>query len=140
MHACPPASKQAQMFANCNNSSISSKIKRYYSTVRDISTFKRTLHCVMRDKRSALVFRRRNKPRHTQIALICRFRRKLRVISLPLQIFRCFNALFTALCVRNVVRVLYVVETSPETRESQSFVDFDENYAIFFSRSRYFDV
>ena len=89
VHACPPASKQAQMFANCNNSSISSKIKRYF---------------------------------------------------LPFEIFRRLNALFTALCVQNVVRVLYVVETSPDSGKTLSFVDFDENYAIFLSRSRYCDV
>ena len=94
----------------------------------------------MHAERSARVFHRRNKPRHTQIAIIRRFRRKLRVISPPLQIFRRLNALFTALCVQNVVRVLYVVETSPDAHKSQEIVDFLENYAIFLSRLRYFDV
>ena len=94
----------------------------------------------MHAERSARVFHRRNKPRHTQIAIIRRFRRKLRVISPPLQIFRRLNALFNEICVQNVVRVLYVVETSPDTGKTHSFFDFDESYAIFLSRLRYFDV
>ena len=85
----------------------------------------------MRAERSALVFRRRNKPRHMQIAIVRRFRRKLCVISLLFEIFRRFKALFNEICVQNVVRVSYVVETSPDTGKTHSFVDFDENYAYF---------
>ena len=145
----------------------------------------------MRAERSAHVFQRRNKPRHTKIAIIHRFWWQLCVISLPFEIFRRLNALFTALCVQNVVHdcsatskqaqtqanrnhssilskfiryfspieifrrlnalftalrvqivvhALYNVDTSPDTRKSQSFVEFVQNYALFLSRVRYFDV
>ena len=73
----------------------------------------------MRAERSARVFRRRNKPRYTQTAIIRRFCRKLRVIALPFQIFRRLNARFTALFVQNVVHAFSVVETSPDTRKLQ---------------------
>ena len=73
----------------------------------------------MRAERSARVFRRRNKPRYTQIAITRRICRKLRVIYAEFQIFRRLNALFTALCLQNLVRLLYVVETSPATRKLQ---------------------
>ena len=120
VHTCPPASKQAQMFANCNISSILTKIMRYFSPVRDIWTFKRTLHCViLRAECSARVFHRRNKPRNSRIGIIRRFWRKLCDIIIPFEIFRRLNALFNALCVQNVVRVLHVVETSPDTRKLQ---------------------
>ena len=42
-------------------------------------------------------------------------------------IFRRLNAIFSALRVQNVVHSFSNVETSPETRKSQSFVDFDED-------------
>ena len=94
----------------------------------------------MRAERSAHVLQRRNKPRHMQIAIIRRFCPNLCVIPLPFNIFRRLNALFTALCVQNVVHALSTVETSPDTSKSQSFVDSDNNYALFLSRFRYFDV
>ena len=119
VHACFPASKQDETYANCNNSSISSKIKSYFSPASDISTFKSSFHCIMHAERSACVVRRRNKPRYRQNAFIRRFSRKLCDISLPFKIFRRLNALFNALCVQNVVRVLYVVETSPDARKLQ---------------------
>ena len=76
---------------------------RYSSPDRDISSFKRSFHCIMRADRSARAFQRRNEPRHKQIAIIRRFCPNLCVISLPIEIFRRLNALFTALCVQNVV-------------------------------------
>ena len=57
----------------------------------------------MRAERSARVFQRRNKPRHTKIAIIHRFWRQLCVISLRCKIFRRFSAVFTAFCVQDVV-------------------------------------
>ena len=57
----------------------------------------------MRADRSARDFQHRNKPRHKQIAIVRRFCPNLSVISLPNEIFRRLNALFTALCVQNVV-------------------------------------
>ena len=103
------------------------KIKRYLFPVCDISTFKRYFHCIMRAERSARVFQRRNKPTHTQIAIIRGFLKELRDISLPLEIFRRLNAIFTALFVQNVVHAFSSVETSPESRKSQWFADFKEN-------------
>ena len=143
----------------------------------------------MRAERSAHVFQRRNKPRHTKIAIIHRFWWQLCVISLQLKIFRCLYAVFTALSVQNVVHAFSSFETSPDTRnsnyssilttimrnfspvwdissfkrpshcimrvernawlfcnvetgthtsKSQSFVESDNNYALFLSRLRYF--
>ena len=138
------------------------------------------------------VLQRRNKPTHTQIAIVRRFCPNLCVISLPIEIFRRLKAIFTALCVQNVVHdcsaaskqahthanrnrspifskfmryfspdrdissfkrsfncimraersecLFCSVETSPHKRKSQSFVDSDNNYALFLSRLRYFDV
>ena len=94
----------------------------------------------MRAERSAHVFQCRNKPRHMQIANIRRFCPNLCVILLPIVIFRRLNALFTALCVQIVVHAISSVETNLDTRKSQSFVDSDNNYALFLSRLRYFDV
>ena len=94
--------------------------------------FKRSFQCIMRAERSARVFRRRNKPRYTQIAIIRRFCRKLSDISLPLEILRRLNARFTALFVQNVVHAFSIVETRPETRKSQSFADFKKIKRYFF--------
>ena len=94
----------------------------------------------MRAERSARVIQRRNKPRHTQIAIIRRLWSKLSSISLPFEIFRSLNAIFTALCVQIVVHAFSSVETSPDTRKSLSFVDSDNNYALFLLRLRYFVV
>ena len=73
----------------------------------------------MRAERSARVFRRRNKPRRTQIAIISRFCRKLRDISLPLEIFRRLKPLCIALCMQKPVQALSIDETSPHTRKLQ---------------------
>ena len=112
-----PASKQAKTYANHNHSSILKQIKLYYSPVWDISTSKRYFHCIMRAERSARFLQRRNNLRHTQIATSGRFWRKLCVISLQLKIFRCLYAVFTALCVPNLVNAFSSVETSRDTRK-----------------------
>ena len=122
-----PSLKQAQTHANCNHSSILKQIKLYFSPVWDISTFKRSFHCILYAERSPSVFQLRNKPTHTQIATIGRCWRKLFVISLKFQIFRRLNAFFTALYVQNVVHSLSSVETSQDRRKPQSFVDFEAN-------------
>ena len=107
---------------------------------RDISSFKSSFHCITRADCSARALQRRHKPRHTQIAIIRRVCPKLCVISLPCKIFRRLSAVFTVLCVQNVVHAFSSVETSPHTRKSQSFVDSDNNYSLFLSRLIYFDV
>ena len=58
---------------NSNNSSILTTIMRNFSPVWNISSFKRSFHCIMRAGRSVRDFQRRNKPRHTQIAIVRRF-------------------------------------------------------------------
>ena len=165
---------------------------RYSSPDRDISSFKRSFHCIMRADRSSRDFQRRNKPRGKQIAIVRRFCPNLCVISLPNDIFCPLNAILTALCVQDVVfdcsltskqaqtqanrnhssilskfmrnfspdrdfssfkrsfncimraeRSAWLfcnVETSLHTSKSQSFVDSDNNYALFLSRLRYFVV
>ena len=115
-------------------------IMRNFSPDRDISSFKRYFHCMMRAERSARDFQRRNKPRHKQIAFIRRLCPNLCVIPLPVEILRRLNALFTALCVQIVVHAISSVETSPDTRKSQSFIDFDDNYTLFLSHLIYFGV
>ena len=126
-----PASAQAHIHANRNHLPILTKIKRYFSPVCYISTFKRCFQCIMRAVCSARGFQRRNMPKLTQIAVISRFWRKISVICLPFQIFRRSNAPSTALCVRNVVRAYSSDETSPDTRKSQSFADLDEKKRYF---------
>ena len=79
------------------------KFMRYSSPNRDISSFKRSFHCIMRADRSARDFQRRNKPRDKQIAIVRRFCPNLCVISLPIEIFCRLNAILTALCVQDVV-------------------------------------
>ena len=106
-------------FFYVTHSSILTKIMRYFSPVRDIATFKRTLHCVMvRAECSARVFHRRNKPRNSRIAIICRSRRKLCVISLPFEIFRRLNALCTAFCEQNVLHAC-----PPASKQAQIFAN-----------------
>ena len=71
----------------------------------------------MRAERRARVIQRRNKPTHTQLAIVRRFSPNLCVISLPIEIFRRLNALLTALCVQNVVHAFSIIETGPDTRK-----------------------
>ena len=91
----------------------------------------------MRAEHGARDFELRNMQRNTQIAIIRRFCRKIIDISLPLKTFSRLNALFIALCVRNVVHAISSVGTRPDARKSQSFFDFFQNYALFLSRLRY---
>ena len=71
--------------------------------------------------------------------MIRRFCRKLCVISLPSYILRLIT-LLTQFYGKNVSHTFSSAETSPETIKSQLFVDFVENYALFLSRLRYFDI
>ena len=123
-----------------NHSSILTKIKRYFFPVFDISTLKRYLHCIMHAERATRVFKRRNRPRHTQIAIFRRFWKKLRDMSIPFEIIPRLNALFTPFYMQNVVHTFSSTEKRPKTRKSQSFVYFDENCALFHSRLRYHHV
>jgi hypothetical protein len=49
------------------------------------------------------------------------------VISFLIEIFRCFDALSTPFYTPKAVHAEFSVETSPATRKTQSFLDFDEN-------------
>ena len=66
-----------------NDSSILSKIMRYFSPDLDISSFNRLFHTILRAERSAHVSQRRNKPRTSKIAIIRRFCQNLCVIFPP---------------------------------------------------------
>ena len=101
---------------NRNHSPILTKIKRNFYPVCDISTLKRYVHCIMRAESSARVFQRRNRPRHAQIAIIRRFWKKLRDISIPFEIIPRLNALFTPFYIQKVVHAFSSDETSPDTR------------------------
>jgi hypothetical protein len=48
------------------------------------------------------------------------------VISYLIETFRCFNALSTPFYTPKAVDAEFSVETSPATRKTQSFLDFDE--------------
>ena len=80
-----PASKQAHIHRNRNRLPILTKNKRYLSPISDISTFKRSFHCIMLLECSARGFQRRNELRYRQIAIIRQFCRKLSVFSLPFE-------------------------------------------------------
>ena len=109
-----------QTHENSNNSSILTTIMRNFSPVWNISSFKRSFHCIMRTDRSARVFQRRNKPRHTKIAIIHRFWRQLFVISLPFEIFRSLNAIFTALCVQKGVHDYFATSEQAHTHANRN--------------------
>ena len=82
----------------------------------------------MRAERSARVFRSRNKPRYTQIAIIRRFCRKLCYTSLPFEIFRRFKRSFHCIMpAERSTRLSSTVEARPDARKLQLFVDFVEN-------------
>ena len=92
-----------------------------------VSMFTLSFHSILHAERSAYDFHRRNKPTHTQIVIIRRFWGRLIVISIPFEIFPRLHSLFTPFYMQNVMHMISRVETSPETRKSQSFVDFDDN-------------
>ena len=126
-HTRLPASKQAHIHANRNHLPILTKIKRCFSPVSDISTIKRTFHCIMHAKtwytrfpasKYAQTHANRN---HSPILT------KIQRCIPPFQIFRRLNALFTAICLWNAVHAVSSVETIPDTHKSHSFADFDEN-------------
>ena len=108
-------------------------ITRYFSPVWDISYFKRYFHCIMRAERRARVFHYRNKPRHTQIAIIRRFCPKLWVISLPFEIFRRLSALFTTLCVQNVVFDCSAASKQAQTQANRNHSSILSKFMRYFS-------
>jgi hypothetical protein len=49
------------------------------------------------------------------------------VISFLIEIFRRLNALSTTIYAANAMHADFIIETSPATRQTQSFVDYNEN-------------
>jgi hypothetical protein len=49
------------------------------------------------------------------------------VILFLIEIFRRLNGLSTPIYARNAVHADFIIETSPANRDTQSFLDFDEN-------------
>jgi hypothetical protein len=49
------------------------------------------------------------------------------VISFLIEIFRCFDALFTSFYTPTAVHAEFIIETSRATRKTQSFVNLEEN-------------
>jgi hypothetical protein len=47
-------------------------------------------------------------------------------MSIPLQTFRRLNAQITVFYLQNLMHTVLIVETVPTTRQTRSFVDFDE--------------
>jgi hypothetical protein len=106
----------------------------------DISTYKCPHYCILRSEHSARCIKRRNKDNNSQNRIVRRFRRKLTVISIPIEIFRRISAHITASYGQKIVHAVLSVELSPTTRKTRSFVDLDEKWPWFLSRLRYFDV
>jgi hypothetical protein len=52
------------------------------------------------------------------------------VISFLIEIFRCLNAANTAFYAQNIAHVVLSVDTSPTTRKTRSFVDFDQKTTV----------
>ena len=79
------------------------------------------------------VLQRRKKPTHKQIAIIRRFCSNLCVISLPIEIFRRLNALFTTLCVQNVVFDCSAVSKQAHTQENSNHSSILSKFMRYFS-------
>ena len=90
----------------------------------------------MRAERSARVFQRRNQPRHKQIAIIRRFCPNLCVIPLPIEIFRRLNALFTALCVQDVVFDCSATSKQAQTQANRNHSSILSKFMRYFSPHR----
>ena len=114
---------------------------RYSTPELDISSFKRCFHYIVRAERSVWLFCSVKTSPHTSksqsfvdIVQICALFLSDRDIS---SFKRSFH------CIMRAGRSAWLfcnVETSPHKRKSQSFVDSDNNYALFLSRLSYFDV
>ena len=87
-------------------------------------------------ERSARVFQRRNQPRHKQIAIIRRFCPNLCVIPLPIEIFRRLNALFTALCVQDVVFDCSATSKQAQTQANRNHSSILSKFMRYFSPHR----
>ena len=114
-----PPSIQAKKLANCNDSTILSKIKHYFPPVCDISTFKRSFLSILHAEHSARIFHRRYRLRHTQITIIYPFCPKLTVISHRLRYLRRLHARFSPFSMQYVLHAFSTVDTSQETRKLQ---------------------
>ena len=53
------------------------------------------------------------------------------MLFIPLKIIRRLTAPFTPFYMQNVMHAFSSVETSPDTRKTQSFADIDENQMLF---------
>ena len=91
------------------------------------TTSSRSFLSILHAERTARVFQRRNKPRHTQFTIIYRFCPKLTVISPRLRFLRRLHARFSPFYMQYVLHACSTVDTSPETRKLQWFDDFVEN-------------
>jgi hypothetical protein len=87
---------------------------------------KRPTFCILRAEDSARRIEPPNQTNKPQNANIRRFCRKITVIRFPIEIFRRLNTQITAFDARNIVHDVLSLETSPTTRKTPQFVDFDE--------------
>jgi hypothetical protein len=134
------SSKQAQQHQKRHNSSILTQNERNFLPGGVISTFNRRNDCVLLAKHKARCIKHRNKPHNAPNAIIYRFRRKMTVISFPGEIFRRLNAPMTVFYPQNIMHAVWIVATGPTTRQTLSFVAFNEKRPQFSSRWRYFYV
>jgi hypothetical protein len=102
--------------------------------------FTRPHYCTLRAEHSAHRSMIRNKPNNSQNSIIRRLRRKMSVISIPIEIFRRISAQITPSYGQHIVHAVLSVETNPTPRKTRSFVDFVEEWPWLLSRLRYFDV
>ena len=124
VHAFPSV-EMNRLHRKCQSFIELSKIMSYFSSVWDISTFKRSFHIIIHAERSARIFRRRNEPISSQISIIRGFWQKLCIISVPFEIFRTINALFSPFYMQNAVHAFSSVEATRSAGKSQSFFNFD---------------
>ena len=83
------------------------------------TTFTRSFLCILHAERTARVFHRRYRLRHTQITIIYPFCPKLTVISHRLRYLRRLHARFSPFSMQYVLHAFSTVDTSPETRKLQ---------------------
>jgi hypothetical protein len=103
-----------------------SRNDRNFLPDRDISAFKRPNYYITSAEHCARRIEPRNQPNNSQNANIRRFCGKMTVIFFPIEIFRRLNTQITAFDARNIVHDVLSLETSPTTRKTPQFVDFDE--------------
>ena len=135
-----PASKQTQRLANRFHSSILSKIVRYTSPFKTFRRINANFTPLYMQNVVHTFSSTKKRPKSRKSQSFVDFGENCASFHSRLKYLLRLNANFTPFCMQNVVNTFASTEKRPKTRKSQSFVDFDENCALFLSRLKYFDV